>query len=189
MAPHSVLHRPVRAAWPQVFDHHLQSRGDLCEGHHLPRQYSRIQPRRGRHRRGPQGLAVPHRTGPQRRHLFGKANEPAARLADDPPARRGAQMARQITFRQSAGMAGRGPNWAEQIAYENQLVPSVTSFLAWRAARPRPRRVAASNGAPTACRGTQIGRPNYFSTIRWHAGRGPYWSGKTAFRQSPGMAC
>jgi integrase len=38
--------------------------------------------RRCRHRRGPEGLAVPHRARPQRHHAIRQAYEPARRLAD-----------------------------------------------------------------------------------------------------------
>jgi integrase len=45
--------------------------------------------RRGRHHRGPQGLAVPHRARAQRQRLIPQKYEPAGRPAHDPPARRG----------------------------------------------------------------------------------------------------
>jgi hypothetical protein len=45
--------------------------------------------RRRRYRRGPQGLAVPHRARSQRHDVVRQSHEPARRLANDPPARRG----------------------------------------------------------------------------------------------------
>jgi integrase len=76
--------RPQGAGW-RLRLHEKGGKHHAMPCHHALAEAAARLYRRRRHRRGPQGLAVPYRARPQSRYAVRPRDEPVRRLVHDPP--------------------------------------------------------------------------------------------------------